>query len=258
MQWSTLFKKEMLENWRNKKWIWVPLVIILIAIIDPISNYYLPQIIESVGGMPEGASIDLPEFTPADVVMMSLGQLSSLGVLVIVLISMGIIAGERKSGVSELILVKPVSYQNYITAKWAALLVLVWGSLFLGMLASWYYTNILFGHLSLLAFLQIVFFYGLWLTLVVTVSIFYNTLFKTPGLVAFLTIITIMLMSIITQIFGHLLTWSPVHLSSYIHEMLITGSISSDLVATGLVTIVITIILLAASVFTLKNKELGN
>lgn len=258
MQWSTLFKKEMLENWRNMKWIWVPLVIILIAIIDPISNYYLPQIIESAGGMPDGASIDLPEFTPADVVMMSLGQLSSLGVLVIVLMSMGIIAGERKSGVSELILVKPVSYRNYITAKWAALLVLVWGSLFLGMLASWYYTNILFGDLSPLAFLQIVFFYGLWLTLVITVSIFYNTLFKTPGLVAFLTIITIMLMSIVTQIFGHLLTWSPVHLSSYIHEMLLTESISSDLVATGFVTIVITIILLAASIFTFKRKELTN
>ncbi|UJL47307.1 ABC transporter permease subunit [Virgibacillus sp. NKC19-16] len=258
MQWSTILKKEMLENWRNMKWIWVPLVIILLAIIDPISNYYLPQIIESVGGMPDGASIDLPEFAPADVVMMSLGQISSLGVLVIVLMSMGIIAGERKSGVSELILVKPVSYRNYVTAKWAALLLLVWGSLFLGMLASWYYTNILFGELSFVELLQIVFFYGLWLTLVVTLSVFYNTLCKTPGLVASLTIITIIVMSIITQVFGHILTWSPNNLSSHIHEMLITGSLSSDLVATGFVTIAITIILLVASIFAFKNKELAN
>ena len=101
MQWMTLFNKEMMENWRNKKWIWVPLVLILLAILDPISNYYLPQIIEVVGGLPDGAIINLPEFAPADVVMMSLSQLSSLGVLVIVLMAMGTIASERKSGVSN-------------------------------------------------------------------------------------------------------------------------------------------------------------
>ncbi|PAV28125.1 ABC transporter permease [Virgibacillus profundi] len=257
MQWSTLFKKEMLENWHNKKWIWVPLVIILIAILDPISNYYLPQIIESVGGVPDGTVIELPEFTPAEVVMMSLGQFSSLGVLIIVLMSMGTIAGERKSGVSELILVKPVSFKNYITAKWAALLVIVWGSLFIGMLASWYYTNLLYGELSLTALLQIVFFYGLWFMLVISLSIFYNTLFKTPGLVAFLTIITIMLMSVITQVFAHVLEWSPNNLSSHIFEMLMTDSIPSDLIGSAIVTIAISIILVAASILTFKNKELA-
>ncbi|GAB3042529.1 ABC transporter permease [Virgibacillus ainsalahensis] len=258
MQWLTLFKKESVENWRNKKWIWVPLVIILLAIIDPISNYYMPQIIDSVGGLPEDTSFQLPEFTPADVVLMSLGQLSSLGVLVIVLMSMGTIAGERKSGVSELILVKPVSYRNYITAKWAGLLVLVWSSLFLAMLASWYYTNILFGELTFITFLQIVFFYGLWLTLVITVSIFFNTLVKTPGLVAFLSILTFMLMSLITQVFGHFLEWSPNNLSSHINEMVITGSISSDLVATAVVTIVLIILVLTASIFTFKTKEMAD
>src|SRR5699024_9883536 len=106
----------------NKKWIWVPLVFILLAIIDPISNYYMPQIIDSIGGMPEGAVFEIPELSSAEVILMTLGQLSSLGVLVIILMSMGTIAGERKSGVIELILVKPVSYQHYITAKWAALL----------------------------------------------------------------------------------------------------------------------------------------
>ena len=39
---TVLLRKEGLENWRNKKWIWVPLVFILLAIMDPITNYYLP------------------------------------------------------------------------------------------------------------------------------------------------------------------------------------------------------------------------
>ncbi|MEC5424151.1 ABC transporter permease [Virgibacillus sp. C22-A2] len=258
MQWLTLFKKEMLENWRNKKWIWVPLVLILIAVIDPITNYYLPQIIESTGGFPDGTVLELPEFAPPEVVMMSLSQFSSLGVLVIVLMSMGTIAGERKSGVMELVLVKPVSYRNYITAKWAALVLLVWSALLLGMFASWYYINILFGDLSFLSLLQIVLFYGLWLTLVVTLSIFYNTLFRTPGLVAFITVITIMAMSVVTQIFGHILEWSPNHLSSYIHDMLITGSISFELIATAVVSIVFIILLLISAISLFKTKELSN
>ncbi|RDW20862.1 ABC transporter permease [Oceanobacillus arenosus] len=258
MQWMALFRKEITEYWRNKKWIWVPLVFILLAIIDPVSNYYLPQILESVGGLPDGTVIELPDFAPAEVVMMSLGQLSSLGVLVITLMSMATIAGERRSGVSELILVKPVAYRNYITAKWAALLALVWASLLIGMLASWYYINILYGELSLHSILLVIIFYGFWLTLVVSVSIFYNTLFKTPGIVAFLTIATIILMSIVTQIFSHVLVWSPNNLTMYLMEMVQTGSISSDLVWTAIVTIIISIGLLIAAIIALKKKELAN
>ncbi|WP_087975143.1 ABC transporter permease [Oceanobacillus rekensis] len=258
MQWTTLFKKEMVESWRNKKLIWLPLVMILLAIMDPISNYYMPQIIEAVGGLPDGATFELPDFTPAEVVMMSLSQFSTLGVLIVVLVSMGTIAGERKSGISELVLVKPVSYGNYITAKWAALLLLVWISFFLGMLASWYYINILYGDLSFGSFSRIIFFYGLWLMFVVTLSIFFNSMIKTSGLVAFFTIATIMLMRVVTEVFNHILEWSPNNLSNYILEMLLTESIPSNLIGTAIITIIITATLLIVSINTFKSKELAN
>src|SRR5690625_907413 len=250
MQWTTLFRKEILENWRNFKWVWVPLVITLLAIIDPITSYYLPLIIESTGGLPEGTNIDMPTPVPSEAMMMPLGQLSSLGVLVIVLMSMGSIAGERKSGVTELILVKPISYQNYITSKWVTLLLIVWSSLLLGLIASWYYVNLLFGEFSFISVLQVVFFYGLWFTLVITISIFYNTLVKTPGLVAALTIITTILMSIITNVFGHILTWSPIHLSTYIHDMITLNKVSTDLLATSGVTLVLIGLFLFGAIFT--------
>lgn len=258
MQWTTLLQKEIMENWRNFKWIWVPLVMILIASMDPVSTYYLPQIIDAVGGMPEGAAIDIPEYLPSDIIMMSLGQFSSLGVLVIVLMSMGTIASERKSGVLELILVKPVSYKNYITAKWMALLLLVWIAFIIGMLGSWYYVNILFGDLSFVSLLKIIFFYGLWLSLVISFSIFYNTLVKSPGLVAFLTILTLMIMSILTKIFAHYLEWSPTNLSGHIQEMLVNGSIPTDLFGSAGITIIMIGLLLISSTFAFKAKELAN
>ncbi|RLL40353.1 ABC transporter permease [Oceanobacillus piezotolerans] len=258
MQWMTLLKKELIENWRNRKFIWVPLVFILLAIMEPLSTYYMPEILDAVGGLPEGTVLDMPELPPGDVLMLSLAQFSSLGVLLIVLLSMGTIAGERKSGVAELILVKPVSYTNYITAKWLALFILVFIAFLLGLAGGFYYTTILFGELPMSAFFYTLLFYSLWLAFVVTISIFYNTIFNSPGLVAFASIATIILMSVITQVFGHVLDWSPNQISAYLSQMMVEETVSKDLIATGLTTAGMTIILLVLSVIMFKRKELAN
>ncbi|WP_245804709.1 hypothetical protein [Halobacillus hunanensis] len=92
MQWMTVFKTESIGAWRNYKWIWVPLVFILLGIMDPLTTYYLPQILESVGGLPEGATINIPTPPPADVFMMSISQFNMIGVAVLILMSMGTIA----------------------------------------------------------------------------------------------------------------------------------------------------------------------
>jgi|SRR5699024_2663285 len=257
MQWMTLFQKELLENWRNKKWIWVPLVIILLSIMDPITTYYLPQIIDKVGSVPEGSFIQLPDYEIHDVVLMSLSQLNSLGVLVLILITMGTISGERKSGVSELILVKPVNYKNYITAKWTAYVLLIWVSLFLGLSVTWYYINILYGSMPFLEILEVTFFYGLWLLFILSLSIFYNTWVKSSGIVAFLTILSVVLISFLPNVFGEKVAWIPSNLTGQVHQMLITGSISTDLWITAAITVVLSVLLITGSVYIFKTKELA-
>ncbi len=76
MQWFVVFRRENLENWRNYKWIWIPIVFMLLGVMDPLSTYYLPKIIEANGGMPEGSSLNLHDFRPEDIIMSSLGQFS--------------------------------------------------------------------------------------------------------------------------------------------------------------------------------------
>lgn len=257
MQWRTIFYKEMLEDWRNFKWIWVPLVFILIAIMDPLSTYYLPKILEAVGGLPDGAVFEIPEVPASAALMMSLSEFSMFGVIVIVAITMGVIAGERKSGVAELILVKPVSYFTYITSKWGEKLLLIWTSYIIGMLFSWYYVNLLFGDISFGAFLQVLFFYGLWLSFVITVTILYNTIFKVPGVVGFVSIATLILMSIINQVFSHKLVWFPNTLSSHIGDLLDSGKISGDLWGTASIIILLIVILLFASLTLFRKKEMA-
>lgn len=254
-QWQTLVKNELIGNFRDKKWVWVPIVLILLAIMDPISNYYLPQILDAVGGLPDGAIFEMPEVTGLDALMMSMSQLSSLGVLIFVLISMGTIAGERKSGITELILVKPVSYTAYIMSKWTALLALVLVSYTISMLFAWYYIGVLYEFIPIGDFLILLFFYGLWFIFVVTLSIFYNTLFKSPGLVAFSSIATIIVLSVVTSLFGQQLNYSPSNISDHALHYLQTGNISGALIGSAVTTIVICALLLVWSIYIFQTKE---
>lgn len=258
MQWTTLFQKEMMESWRNFKWIWLPLVILLLAIMDPIQTYYMPTILEATGGLPEGAVFEIPMPSPPEALSMSLSQLSTLGLIVIVLSAMGTISGERKSGVLELTLVKPVSYLKYILAKWSAYLLITWVSLLISILMSWYYITLLFGSIPLSIILLTVLFFGIWYTLIIAVVIFYSVICNSPGMSAALSLITIILITVSTTIFGHLFKWNPGKITDYIHEMVITETIASDLIITAIITLLFSFLWIIAAIISMRNRSLVN
>src|SRR5690606_41664145 len=96
---------------------------------------------------------------------------------------------------------------------------------------------------------------GLWLTLVLTVSIFYNTIFKSSGLVAFSTIATIILISVGSSLFGEKLSYSPSNISNHSFEFLHTGEISSSLIVSAVTTVIACLILLLLSIYIFRTKE---
>src|SRR5690625_153827 len=254
MQWITLLQKELLENWRNYKWVWVPIVIVILTIMDPITNYFLPEIIESVGNLPEGAVIELPTPTTSEALMMSLEQLGTLGILIIVLTFMGTIANERKSGVAELILTKPVRYSYYVSAKWVSWNLLIWISLLIAFFINWYYIQILYGDVAIILVLKIVFFYGLWMSFVITVTIFYNTLFISQGIVAFMSLGTVILLHLFSAIFINRFTWLPNNISEHIYLLIETNTTPDKLITTSFVTVGLIIGLLLLSIGQLKRQ----
>lgn len=257
MQWMTLFNKEVLENWRNYKWIWVPLVLILLAVMDPITMYYMPVLLDSVGGLPEGAVFEMPTPSTTEVMMMTISQLNSIGLVVIVLMAMGTIANERKSGVLELTLVKPVSITNYITAKWTSLVAIVSTSLFVALLAAWYYINLLFGHVSFSQMILIFLFLGIWFAFITALIVLFNTLTASAGIVAALSIGSIIVLSTITSVFTKFLTWSPAQIPNHIQAMLQTSSVSSDFIVTLGITLIATIACLWVSIRCMERKEIS-
>ncbi|MCH1625165.1 ABC transporter permease [Fredinandcohnia quinoae] len=253
-QWIVLFKKEWLEMIRNYKMLWMPLVFILLGIMQPVSSYYLPEILDKAGNLPEGAVFEIPLPTPSEVIVSTLGQYSQIGILVLALAFMGIVVAERNSGVSEIILVKPVSFFNYITAKWVSIAIITIGSFLLGMFASWYYTELLIGEVVFIDFLKGSLVYGLWLLFLVTVILLLSTVLKNSGLVAFLTILVAIALSGITSLFSKWMLWSPARLSTHASQLILTGSPDNSFILVFIITALLIIGFISLAIYFFSKK----
>ncbi len=240
---------------RNFKLLWMPLVFILLGIMQPVTSYYLPQILETAGELPEGAVLNIPVPSSAEVLVGTLGQYSQIGVLILALGFMGIVAGERSSGVAGMILVKPVSFTSYITAKWLSAVLLAGISFFLGMIASWYYTTLLIGDIAFSTLLNGSFIYFIWLAFLITVTVLFSSFLKSSGIVAFVTILTAILLSAITSLLSKWMIWSPARLSGHSHSILMTDTTGEHFVLALTVTIalIIGLLILATQVFSRKE-----
>lgn len=241
-----MLEKEMLELLRSFKLLWVPLVFVLLGIMQPVSTYYLPTILEKAGNLPDGAVIDIPLPQSADVLAQTLQQFGTIGVLVLALVCMGAVSAERNSGAASLVLVKPIGLFTYIGSKWTAMLVLVWGSLAAGYLASWYYTGLLIGSVPFIKVLSSLLIYGLWLTIVMTMTIFFSTLLRSSAAAAFSAIGVTFVFTLLTGIFPKQLGWSPGALSGFAYQS-VSGSIAGE--SNFVWAIISTLVIIAGVIF---------
>lgn len=213
------YRKEMLEMIRSYKLIWIPVVFIILGIMQPLTIYYMPEILKASGDVPQGLleSLELPS---APVVMaQALGQYGTIGMLVLALGSMNALAGERYSGTAEMIGVRPISTAAIVFAKWAALLTLLVIALGLGAAGAGYYTEQLIGPLSW----NDVFFasgvYGLWLLCVVSATLLFSA-FLRPPVAAFLALALMAGLSLGNSLLPSWFDWTPTALSGLSAEIL--------------------------------------
>lgn len=226
-EWIIFLQKEWRENVRNFKILWIPLVFILFGITEPVTNYYLPQILEAVGNLPEGQVIPLPQFTPPQILMSTIGQYQLIGMIVVVLAFMGAISRERKNGTATLLYVRPISFTSYFLSKWVVINGIVVGSVFVGLLSSWYYTNLLFGKVPVGDFFQFFGTYSVWLVFVITIVLAASAWLPTGG-AAGLSLFFVLVIQIVDSLLGAYWKISPWKVSTYAAEWLMDGPKLSD------------------------------
>lgn len=252
-QLGIIYKKEMIEMWRNYKWLWIPLVFILFGIMQPISTYYMPEIIDKLGGLPEGTVIDIPMPTGPEMMAKTMSQLNLIGVLILVLSFMGIVSSEIERGVAGMIMLKPVKFHNFIVGKWLSALTLTILSLGLGIISAWYYTDILIGSVNGQYLLNSFGVFSVWFSVVISITLFFSTIIRSNGGIAAVSILLIVALSFLPNIAPKLLKYSPGALSNYAYQIMLLGESNSGLFVTLCITVSAIIALLLGAIFLFRS-----
>lgn len=150
---TAIFKQEWKESWRNKRMIWLPIALMLLAAMQPLTLYFLPDILASGGNLPEGAVIEFPTPTPEEVLLSVSEQLRQIGLLVVLLSAMHTFSHERTIGTLAWLKSLKIPSSRIVLSKWAHYSLLTVLSIILAQLTAAYYTVVLFDSFNVSDFL---------------------------------------------------------------------------------------------------------
>lgn len=254
----TLLNKEMKESLKNGKWIWLPIVLIMIGVSQPLSSYYLPQILEVAGNLPEGAVIEFPTPSGEEVLIGTLSQFGSIGTLLFILATMSVISQERDNGSLTLVMVRPVSAIQYIGSKCVAQLLLLLSSFAASYLLTWYYTNLLFNSVPWSLVLSSLFVYSLWIVLTVVLTIFIGTLLRNSGGIAGVSVLLLGTVSLLSSLLPKYMKWSPANLREQASIILLQGEWFRSVSLVVFTTVGLALLLFSLAVLSFKRFESFN
>jgi len=208
---ATLLKKELQEQLRTHRIIIVAGVFLLFGLTVPLLTKHLPDILE-MSGVDIGSGFPLPTATMAMADYAS--NISQIGTLVIILITMGAISKERESGTAALVLSKPVDYAAFVTAKFTVLGLTTLIGTVLGGLACWGYTVWLFNDVPSWGFLFLNMTLLLYLLLAIAITLLFSSIFRNQLAAGALGLVSIIVFSIASGLPwigkympGELLSW---------------------------------------------------
>ena len=246
-QFATLFMKELRDAMRSFKLLWMPLVFLSLGISDPLVNYYMDDIMASVGNLPDGFEMIIPEFTPADLMLASTGQFQMIGLVVIVAVYASAISRERQNGTAAFLYARPLNFTAYFFSKYVmAALVAVLCVIF-GYGGSIYYTTILFDDIDWVNALAMMAAYSLWLLFVIAFTLCMSALFKT-AVSMFVSIMVLVIGVLIDSIIGSYWALSPYKLSTYAVDFVTLGEENEHFATTALITVCLTIVFIVIGI----------
>ncbi|MGC9396498.1 MAG: YhfC family glutamic-type intramembrane protease, partial [Anaerolineae bacterium] len=176
-------RKELLQQWRTKWVIVVAAVFAFIGMFSPLAARFMPEIFRSLPGVEQFAEL-IPEPSVADVVEQYVKNLQQFGFVVVVLLGMGAIAGEKDKGTAALILSKPMPRWAFVCSKFTAQTLVYMVGFLIAALCAFYYTWFLFGPVSMAAFLFCNVLLFVWLMTYVAVALTGSALMKNVGAAA--------------------------------------------------------------------------
>ncbi|MDY7220799.1 ABC transporter permease subunit [Halalkalibacterium halodurans] len=246
-QLTILAKKEMVQFVREFKVAWLPLVFIFLGITQPVVTYYLPSILEALGGG-QGITIDssMTAQHGSEVLASTLGsQFDQLGIMIMVLSMMGIVQSDKANGMLAFILTRPVTVGTYVSGKVLSTFLFIASSVTLGYIASYMYTYFLFTSIPFTDLMVTLLFYLLWVAFIVSFTTMVSTMFNSQGVIACISIVVLLGCRMIVGLNPNLDHLNPASMSKHAMEVLVSGTFNSSVIG----SIVATLLLSALAIY---------
>jgi ABC-2 type transport system permease protein len=197
MNFITVFRKEMTEQWRTYRFLIMAAVLAAFGLASPLLAKFTPEMMKAIPGVPPELLAAIPKPTVADAIAQYVKNMSQFGIILALLMTMGIVVQEKERGTAAFFLTRPVSRETFLLAKFAALAVAFIASLSLAAIGCWYYTLVLFEPLAWGPFLAL---NGLMLVVFlvyVALALLASTIARSNGMAAGLAFMALVLIGLI-------------------------------------------------------------
>ena len=236
-----LLKYDFYHLRKTSKFIVFPVVIVLFAIISPLTARYMNELLDLALGE-SGLDFVFPEPVVLDSFIQYMGNLYEIVLYVVIFVGVGFFIKDKTKGLLPLVLSKPISKVKYILSKYISISILIFVSLLLGYLVFSYYTYFIFKEIDLLdGFIMTLLFFEYTLY-ILSISLFTATHFKSYIAAVSVTFGIYFLTSILTFFKVFIFQYLPGVIPGSTFEILEGTEVVSDVLINVGVTLGLTIL----------------
>jgi len=196
----TLLKKELREQRRTHRLLIFLAAFTLIGLLSPLIARYTPLLLRSIPDLPAGLAELIPDPTVKDVVDQYLKNFSQIGLLLVIVLTMGLVAQEKERGTAAMLFSKPVRRAAFVLGKWLASLSSLLAGLVLAAAGCLLYTFILFEPLPVADFLALNALLAVFLGVYLTLALAGSTLARSQSMAAVAAFILVVLVLVLGSV----------------------------------------------------------
>ena len=247
-----LFRKELLELRRTYRGFIILVLFVFFGLTSPLVAKILPDLMEA---LVEDMIIQLPEPTWLDAFMQYFKNLIQLGLLALILTTMGTVAEEKAKNTALLVLARPVSRHTFVWAKFLAVTVVLAAATLISYAACYYYSWVLFRPFPIALTLQATLLFFAYALFITALTVCASSWAQSGATAGGLAVAGFFLASTLPSLHRVFARYSPGALSNMINQLLTERiPFSETMVALG-VTVVSTLVLVLLGSWLFSRQE---
>jgi ABC-2 type transport system permease protein len=247
-----LWRLEWLRLTRTRRLVALIGVYLFFGLTGPLTARYLSQILGSLGT--EGVRVEFPDPTPADGIVQFVGNISQIGLLVVVLVAASALAFDARREMAVFLRTRVDGVRAIVLPAYAVTTGGAVAALLVGSLAAWYETVVLLGGLPAGRVLAGIGFGAVFLAFAIAAVALAAAVVRGVLATAGVTLVALLSMAVLGNL-GDLGRWLPTTLAGAMAGLVRDTTFTDYLPATA-VTLALTAAALAGAIALGERREI--